>query len=323
MQPSLVEVPLALPLGTFLCNWLLWSVLTASTVDRFVRVVQALSPARRSSWLLVFALYPLAVSAAITLVVCTPSLSAVVIDVHCHAGACGGHVPELREPLVTAEYITFGASLLLCVVAGVIGAAAWRGAHLTRMLALLARPHGQRPYDVLESPAVLACCVGILRPSIVLSRGLVESVTPAQLNVVLLHEQAHRVRLDNLRLLAAALATWPWPAILRVRLLTELRLAAELSCDEGVARAVGAPNLVIYTILTVESCRDDAAPGAMAQAQCEDRSLRERIATLAAGRDYGAPVPPSLAMLAPMVVVQIVLVANAMHHMTEALVKLM
>src|SRR5690606_42011412 len=46
---------------------------------------------------------------------------------------------------------------------------------------------------VIESDAAFAYCTGVLRPRVVVSRALVDRLTPRQLEIVLAHEHAHEI----------------------------------------------------------------------------------------------------------------------------------
>jgi hypothetical protein len=54
---------------------------------------------------------------------------------------------------------------------------------------------------LMQSPEPLAFCYGFLKPRICLSTGLVELLSPSQLQAVLFHEDYHRQRFDPLRIL--------------------------------------------------------------------------------------------------------------------------
>lgn len=56
-----------------------------------------------------------------------------------------------------------------------------------------------RHVECLACDAPLACCVGVLRPRILVTRGLVTLLRPDELEAVLLHEQHHGRRRDLLR----------------------------------------------------------------------------------------------------------------------------
>ena len=80
---------------------------------------------------------------------------------------------------------------------------------------------------LVQSADPLAFCHGFLEPMIYLSTGLVDLLTPAQLQAVLLHEDYHRQRFDPLRILvvrtiSAALFFLPfvreWQRLFEVKL---------------------------------------------------------------------------------------------------------
>jgi TonB family protein len=84
--------------------------------------------------------------------------------------------------------------------------------------------------------------VGLRRPVILVPRPLLDALPPAELRAVLLHEEAHRRRLDPLRLaayraLAAVFFFYPPLGFLLAR----LRETAELACDEGALHAGALP----------------------------------------------------------------------------------
>jgi Zn-dependent protease with chaperone function len=77
---------------------------------------------------------------------------------------------------------------------------------------------------------------------VVLSSGLLESLSPAQLAGVLEHEAAHHVRRDNLTKLALVLCTWATPLALVSQVILGWRAEqVELVCDEVAAARTAAP----------------------------------------------------------------------------------
>jgi Zn-dependent protease with chaperone function len=115
---------------------------------------------------------------------------------------------------------------------------------VARALRYLAEPSDRQPFETIESHEQFAYCIGLLRPKVVLSRGLIDRLSQLQLEVVLRHEQAHAARRDNLRLWLAGLALLPVPFPLKQPLLADLALAAEQACDRAAA-TVGGQTLVI------------------------------------------------------------------------------
>lgn len=63
----------------------------------------------------------------------------------------------------------------------------------------------RREVLILESPRPFLALAGILRPRVVMTRGIVELLSPEELSVVLRHEDAHRSSADNCKRLCAAL----------------------------------------------------------------------------------------------------------------------
>ena len=65
---------------------------------------------------------------------------------------------------------------------------------------------GLRAVQVVSTDEVLCFCIGLLRPRIVVSTGLVELLDQAELDAVLAHEASHQRRRDPLRLMVANVA---------------------------------------------------------------------------------------------------------------------
>lgn len=106
---------------------------------------------------------------------------------------------------------------------------------------------------VLATEAPLAFCVGLWRPRVCISTGLVEALTDKELKAVLLHEDFHRRRYDPLRslsaeVIAATLFFLPMARELRDLFLT----SAELDADRYAVQHVGRPSLAgaLHKMLT-------------------------------------------------------------------------
>jgi Zn-dependent protease with chaperone function len=98
---------------------------------------------------------------------------------------------------------------------------------------LLEVANGLVPHNrlfALADTRLYAACVGLWRPAIYVSSGLLDALTPAQARAILAHEESHRLRRDPLRLficraIGRLLATVPWAAdlVARVELRAEIR----------------------------------------------------------------------------------------------------
>jgi Zn-dependent protease with chaperone function len=104
---------------------------------------------------------------------------------------------------------------------------------------------------VLESSAWFAAQVGFLQPELVVSQGLLQALTPAQLEAVLNHEQAHQQYGDTFWFF-----WWGWLRRLTLwlpkteSLWQELLLLREIRADHWAAQSVD-PLLLAETLLLV------------------------------------------------------------------------
>jgi beta-lactamase regulating signal transducer with metallopeptidase domain len=129
---------------------------------------------------------------------------------------------------------------------------------LSAMLALGEPDHG---YFRLKVPQPLAFTMGILRPQVCLSEGLLNTLPPQHLAVVLAHEKAHQRRLDGLRLLLAEATTLIMPPQFRAQLLGDLLQTTEQACDEGASHHMGDSLVVAEALLAASRLHLGAWPG--------------------------------------------------------------
>ena len=129
----------------------------------------------------------------------------------------------------------------------------WRNFRTASILCRLSSDGVGDQYRILETKDIVACCVGLFRTEILISRGIVEKASPLQLQVILNHERAHACRLDNLRKLLVTFATLTWSRTGRARLLADVELACEQGCDSVVADLEGSAEIVTDTITLVYS----------------------------------------------------------------------
>lgn len=126
-----------------------------------------------------------------------------------------------------------------------------RALRLAPSAALAAAAVGVVPLErvyLLADARPYAACVGLWRPAIYVSSGLVSSVSPAGLRAALAHEEAHRrwgdpVRLLALRIALGAVTPVPWLGALagRVALRAEIRadrFAREQTSTAALAEAL-------------------------------------------------------------------------------------
>jgi hypothetical protein len=243
-----MQLPAVLPLLSLPLLWLLLGLLFGLAYAAIGRMVRPLPPQLRSLFLTIYSMLPLFIAGAVALLVFTPALGGFNLSGHCHGLDCAAHVPVLQTDPLSASII-YGAMLLTILATGfILTVSVWRNYRVLGMLYRLSSHNLESNYSVLETPEPLACCIGIIRPQIVISRGVLHQASPDQLQVIVSHELAHACRLDNLRRLLASVATMVWPQYLRQKLLADIELANEQACDEHVAQLLGNRKVVADTI---------------------------------------------------------------------------
>jgi hypothetical protein len=97
---------------------------------------------------------------------------------------------------------------------------------------------------IIRCDVPVALCYGLVRPRILLSTGILEQVSHAELEAIVCHERAHVRRHDPLRLMLTRALADALPAHAAIRTLaTALPLTQELAADRAVLAAVGAEAL--------------------------------------------------------------------------------
>lgn len=210
--------------------WLVASVLMSLSYPLFAQRLTALLPAQRAWLLRLIAALPacLAVVACLELFV----VPGEVVPLHCHLTQCGAHNPDTQPAFsIMVALLTVICLPIVLLAAKVVAdtlrlEARWRGSSAAA-----------GAYRHLDVATPIACIVGLLRPTIYLSRGFIERLAPEVLAVVLAHEQAHAMRRDNFWSALAQIFSMGW--IGRKRFFEDLELAQEQACDLAAARAVG------------------------------------------------------------------------------------
>lgn len=137
---------------------------------------------------------------------------------------------------------------------------------------------------VMSSPSAFEPgIVGVLRPVLLVPEGLVDRLTPAQLDAILAHERAHVRAHDNLLAMvhmAVEAIFWFHPLVwwIEQRMIDE----RERACDEAVLRAGKQPSDYAEGILAV--CRWSQESPVMCVSGVSGSDLRTRIETILANR---------------------------------------
>lgn len=107
------------------------------------------------------------------------------------------------------------------------------------------RQPGQAPVVLLDSPEPDCFSLGVARPVVLVTQGLVETLEPDEARAVLAHEQCHVRHRDSLAELLLRLVTDPliWLPTTHYFLFFA-RAAMERTCDESAAAVVGSGPLI-------------------------------------------------------------------------------
>ena len=204
---------------------------------------------------------PLAASAAV-LIWLWPEFGFSIITDHCHGLDCHPH--RLQVTLSTVPAMV-KVCLLLTVFLGACATMAlqWRsGRNKLKMLNRLASAT-EGPYKILDSNQALAWSTGFLKPQIMVSRGLAQTLTKEQMSLVLAHEHAHFQRKDNLRKGLMHWATVAWPKTQRLAIRRALNEYTEQACDwlavqcqprSSQPRSKGVQGITAAMIETLNKC---------------------------------------------------------------------
>lgn len=173
---------------------------------------------------------------------------------------------------------------------------------------------------IVPVESALCLSAGLLNPRLLLSKGLIEATTPAELEIMLAHERAHARRRDSLqRLLAGVASAFMLPSV-RERLIAAVELAAERACDEDAVQSDGDRVRVAEAILAHER-RMQAVSSlgcAALAAGFGASSVPERVAALLSPRREVGPVG-AVSLALGSAVLAVLCAHDFVHHTAESL----
>ncbi|MGA2741882.1 MAG: M48 family metalloprotease [Bryobacteraceae bacterium] len=259
---------LCISLATFFLVHLALGIGVALIARQATRLGESISPHTAARGLLALRLLPAAGAAFIVVAVCLPSYL-------------------WLEPDAPTERVGFG-----CLLVALLGTALWsvsiaRGLraaagsrHFLRSCERAGRPARLpgEPADawIVDSAAPLLAISGILRPRLLVSRGVVSALSAEQLAAALRHERAHWTARDNLKRLCILLTPGILPFTGGSRTLERgWRKFAEWSADDRAVAGDAHRSCALAAAL-VRVARMTAAAGDTDQLAARvDRLLRE------------------------------------------------
>lgn len=256
----MIELLKAAVLGLF--AWTVVSLLIAWLLALLYPLFRSLIrpyPAQlRSSLALLFALAPYSIALIILCLYSSPKWSLLFVSEHCHSGICGPH--DLHMPVASsaASGVVMLAMASLVLVAYFIWRQLRLGRRYSSALAVISQPKAGVDFRLIQTAKPAAWCVGLLKPQIYLSQGLIDKVSASQLQIIFAHEYAHLTRRDNLRKLLLHWSSLPWPNTLKTRIRSDFLLDGEYICDlAAVTRHQQNSNDMATTLELIEQyCSD-------------------------------------------------------------------
>jgi hypothetical protein len=224
-----------LALASFFAVFLVTAAVVRTGAPFAIRRARRLIPRVAARLLLTLRILPAALGAVAALVFCVPSFL--------------WFEPEpFEEPVGLVCLCMAAFTLLLCGHAAVRAfRASIRSILLTRRCVRSGRRMslGDRlPALVVEGCAPFLALTGIVRPRVVISRGLVEALPEEELAVVLRHESAHRASRDNLKRLCMLLSPLGCRELERA-----WKALAEYAADDAAASGDAARSLALASAL--------------------------------------------------------------------------
>lgn len=225
--------------GAFFSIWLvLWLILSVSFVLAYPLLrasLLGLHPRYSSNLLLLYWSAPLLGSLLVALFLFSPMVEEFLVSSHCHS-ACESHVPQIGSKGLAWFGLVVGSVVVLFLLGRTL-ATVLSAYRLDRQFSNLGKYRGD--HFAISSSCPLVFTLGWWNPRIFVSDGLAEACTDTDLSIILMHEQAHKRRRDNLRLLFARLATALLSGKLAKRVFADIQLATEQACDFYAAEKHG------------------------------------------------------------------------------------
>ncbi len=279
-----------------------------------------LSAAAEARFLLVAALLPFLVTVVVMTATMAPSFGWIADhcltspDVHEHPHLCGHHIAGFPGAPLVGLALLLAARLAVGGVSAVVGAL--RLAVTRRQLDRSCVPRaGMRVLPVDEPQAFL---LGVFRPRLFVTRGLLGLDRARDAEVVIAHERAHLERRDPLRRQLARIGLpFHLPGVARA---IERRLARahEMAADAEAAREVGSRERVAETLVQVMRAQVRRPRAGLAFEATSTADMEARVRRLL-DHDPDRDGPGVAALAAGVCTVQavVLLAADTVHHGVE------
>lgn len=287
--------------------WFVLASLLRLIYPAFRVLLHKVSPSQASLLLLLYAALPLVGSIWLVVSLYWPDVARWLVVEHCHSGLCKPHGPVNSLAIVPALFIALFIGVRLIQKVRQLYLPAQR---LLKQLRFMGST--KQGYIELPEDQVAAFTVGIWQSDVFLSRGLLARCDEKDIATIVAHEKAHQRRYDNLRRIMMDILLAPLPGTWSRLLIEDHQLMCEKACDQA-ATQVSDPESVAELIIKLARWQQSAPVHASAFAESY---ARLRIESLLQASPQARP---SLYGLLVVGVIGLLLLADPLHHLLEAL----
>jgi Zn-dependent protease with chaperone function len=266
------------------------AIFVAVLAPAALRLAAGMRPRGAARLLYTLRLLPLIGSVFVTTTLCVPSY--LWLEPH-------GAQEKVGWGCLFAALLT---AALGCVSCARAGAAVLSSSRWTRALPPSHRAIGASglccPVSLLEVETPILGLAGLLRPQVVLSRGVLRVLSAEQLDAALRHEQVHRTAHDNCKRLLLLLTPriWPFSGAL-VALERDWARLSEWAADDEATRGDARMQLELAAALVCVAQLGNAPrqPLLSTSLVADDRDLAARVLRLIAGKAASPSKSPGYA----------------------------
>jgi hypothetical protein len=147
---------------------------------------------------------------------------------HCHGNNCNSHIPSIIDvSLISSLFVLFAMCMFaLCFILVKVHRKKLE-VQINSLLQLSQnKPYTKSDYlqaTVIDTPQAVLLNVGLIRPKLLLSSQLVDSLHSSDINLLLAYEYVKSKRYENLKVKLARIACMLWPKNIRQLLVLGLR----------------------------------------------------------------------------------------------------
>lgn len=281
--------------------------------------MERLAPKAQARLYFLLACLPFVAATAVTLAALAPSFGwiadhcTITVDAHSHPHICVDH-HEASWPAFPALALVALITIRTALVFGRRLLALGKSLMVQRRLQAVSEASNRSQVRVLDVPTIEAFVLGLLWPTLYLSKPLTNGPQRVHLNAVLAHEQAHLSRRDPLRRFVAGLGlAFHLPLIASV-IARRHAMAQEMAADEVAAAALGSREQLAQALVALAKAR--VLPQlalAFAASSIEARVLR----LLRDGRAFDLPNIKAIAIGLVLALALVAASADHIHHGIE------